>query len=93
MSPFSTFKKSNLIPSAEFIWNVLQDVMLSAYGEMEIVREQDWENGTGHALVVADSGRANGCGQTGGRAGRSGRDSSRRNGNSEEQQLQQHGHQ
>ena len=60
-------RKSILITIADLSLKVLEDVVLSAYGEIEMAREQEMRNGTGQALVAPDSGRGNGGGTGGGR--------------------------
>ena len=77
-------QKSILLTNADLSRQVLEDVVLSAHGEMEMAREQERRNGTGHALVAPDSGRGNEGG------GRGGRGRNRRNENRGGQQHQQH---
>ena len=82
-------QQSILLANADSSRKVLEDVVLSAYGEMEMAREQEMRNGTGHALVAPDSGRGNGGGAGGGRErGRNNRRNEHRSG-----QHRQHAHQ
>ena len=85
-----------LLANAELTYQVFEDVVLNASGEMEMSREQELRNGTGHALVVADAGRGNGGAQYGGRGDRGGRGRNRRNdnrgGHQQQQQQQQQQH-
>ena len=88
LSPAFGVQKSILLANSDLSYQVLEDVVLSAHGEMEMAREQEARTGTGHALVVPGLGQGNGGIQQGGRGGaRSGRARNRRGG---QQQQQQH---
>ena len=92
-------QKRILLTDADLSRKVLEDVVLSAYGEMEMAREQEMRNGTGHALVAPDSGRGNGGGAGEGRErGRTNRRNEHRGGQhrqhaQQQQHKQQHHHQ
>ena len=47
-------QKSILLSNADLTCKVLEDVVLNAYGEMEMAREEEKRTGTGHALVAPD---------------------------------------
>ena len=92
ISHVSGVQKSILLSNADLTCKLLDDVVLSAYGEIEVAREEEKRTRKGHALVAPDwSGRVNGGDQNDGRGGRGDRGSSRRNGNKsgQQQQLQQ----
>ena len=75
-------QNSILLSNADLTRKVLQDLMLSAYREMEIARGKKKRTGTGNALVAPDwSGRGNGCDENNGRRGGGNRRKSRKNGN------------
>ena len=96
LSPAFGVQKSILLANSDLSYQVLEDVVLSAHGEMEMAREQEARTGTGHALVVPGLGQGNGGIQQGGRGGaRSGRARNRRGGHQQQQQQhpQQHQHQ
>ncbi|CAN0528214.1 unnamed protein product, partial [Laminaria digitata] len=74
LSPAFAVQKSILLSNAELSCQVLEDVVLSAFSQMEMAREEEERNGTGHALVAPDwSGRGFGGVQNGGRGERGGR--------------------
>ena len=85
-------QKSILLSNADLTCKILEDVVLSAYGEMEMAREEEKRTGTGHAPVASDwSGQGNGGDQNTESRGRGDRGKSRRNGNKGgQQQKQQH---
>ena len=83
-------QKSILLSNADLTCKALEEVVLNAYGEMVMAREEEKRTGTGHALVAPDwSGRGNGGDPNGGRGGRGNRGKSRKNGNKGGQQQQQ----
>ena len=64
-------QKSILLAKEELSRKVLEDVVLNAYGEMEMAKEKGMRDGKGQALFLADlGGRGNGGGGIGGRGGR-----------------------
>ena len=71
LTPDHSVQKSILLAKEDLTRKVLEDVVLTAYGEIEMAKEKGTRDGKGHALFVADSGgRGNGGG---GRTGRGGR--------------------
>ena len=71
LTPDYSVQKSILLAKDELTRKVLEDVVLNAYGEMEMAKEKGTRDGKGHALFVADSGgRGNGDGARAGRGGR-----------------------
>ena len=89
---------SILLTNPDLSRKALEDVVLNAYGEMEMAREQEMTNGTGHALIAPDSGRGNGGGAGGGpkRGGSNGKNEHRggqHRQHAQQQHQQQHNHQ
>ena len=66
LSPIVEVQESIFLTNAELAYQVLEDVVLSANGEIEISKEQELRNGTGHALLVADADRGMGVLKTAG---------------------------
>ncbi|CAM9880993.1 unnamed protein product, partial [Laminaria digitata] len=79
LSPGFGVQKGIFLTNAELTYQVLEDVVWSAYGEKEMATEKESRDGTGHALIVADADRDDGGAQNGGRGGRGGRERRRRN--------------
>ena len=67
LSPAFRKQKSILLAQSGLSMQVVEEVGTSAYGEMEIEREEDASNETRYACVVSGTGRGGGGGQNGGR--------------------------
>ena len=90
LSPVFRVQKANLLCSPDLPCQVLEDVVFNAQGEMDMMREQELRNGTGHALVVPGSSQGNGGAQHGGAGGGRGvRGESRKRDNRGGRQQQQ----
>ena len=90
VTPDYSVQKSVLLAKEELSRKVLDDVVLSAYSEMDMAKVRGREKGKLHALLVADSG---GQGNEGGRrAGRDGRGRGKLGEGRGGQQYQQHQH-
>ena len=63
-------KTSVFFTNAELTYHVLENVVFSTYGGMDMSTEQKLRNGTGHAFVVADVTRGNEGVKHGRRGGR-----------------------
>ena len=90
VAPDYSVQKSVLLAKEELSRKVLDDVVLNAYSEMEMVKVRGREIGKGHALFVADSGGHSNEG--GRRAGRDGRGRRKLGEGRRGQQYQKHQH-
>ena len=71
LTPDNSVQKSILLAKEELSRKVLEDVVLNAFGEMEMAKEKGARDEKGHSFFIADSGgRGNGGGARGGRGGR-----------------------
>ena len=65
-------QKGTLLSKSDLTCQVLEDVVFSAQGDMDMAREQELKNGMGYILVVPGSGQGNGGAPHGGAVGRRG---------------------
>lgn len=52
-------QKITLLANAELTYHIHENVVISAYGEVEMSKEQELRSVMGHAVVVAEAGPGN----------------------------------